>query len=208
MAYTTSDLIKASLGRDLTSQETTLLALLIPAVQRYIDRKTGSTFDTAEATSRLYDVSDSTVVDIDPCQSISAVAYVDENGTSSNDYIATDYVAEPVNETVKRWLHLRHKVQRTRMLANIKVTAKFTEYDFAGSKVPEDIQMIATMICKDIVSKLASTEGDEQTIKSESIEGHTITYADAASSSSIEAAALNNPFVVSVFNQRTDLMVG
>lgn len=203
MAYTTATLIGNNLKRALTSDETALLAMLIPAVQRYIDRVLDSTFDTAVATSRLYDIEDSSVVDIDPCQSISAVAYVDRDGVSSQDYIATDYVAEPVNETIKRWLHMRGRVHGHRQLANIKVTAKFTEYDFAGSKVPEDIQLVATQICADLVGLIA---GSETNIKSESIEGHTVTYGNAVDN--ISYAVQNSPLVQGIINSRKDITLG
>lgn len=202
MAYTTATLVGNSLKRALTSDETALLVILIPAVQRYIDRVLSSTFDTAEATSRLFDVEDSSVIDIDPCQAISAVAYVDRDGSSSQDYIASDYVAEPVNETVKRWLHMRHKISGHRQLANIKITAKFTEYDFAGSKVPEDIQLVATQICADIISLIS---GSETNIKSENIEGHSVTYGNAVDN--IDKAVQNSPLVQGILNTRKELWV-
>lgn len=203
MAYTTATLIGNSLKRSLTADETALLAILIPAVQRYIDRVLNSTFDTASATSRLYDANDTSVVDIDPCQAIEAVAGVDRDGATTTDYIATDYVAEPVNETIKRWLHLRGKLGKFRGLANIKVTAKFTEYDFAGSKVPEDIQLCATQLCADIISLIS---GSEDNIKSESIEGHTVTYGNAVDN--IDRAVQNNPLVQGILNSRKELYVG
>ena len=203
MAYTSSTLIGNSLKRALTSDETALLVILIPAVQRYIDRVLSSTFDTASETSRLFTIdNDTSVIDIDPCQSISAVAKVDFEGTSTQDYITSDYVAEPLNETVKRWLQLRTK-SHGRALANIKITAKFTEYDFAGSKVPEDIQLVASQICADVISLIS---GSETNIKSESIEGHTVTYGNAVDN--IDRAVQNSPLVQGILNSRKDLWVG
>lgn len=202
MAYTNATLISNSLKRALTANETALLVMLIPAVQRYIDRVLDSTFDTADVTSRLYDVCDSSVIDIEPCQSITAIAYIDRDGISSNDYIASEYVLEPQNETIKRWVHMRHKIRAYTQLANIKVTAKFTEYDFAGSKVPEDIQLVATQIVADLVDLIA---GSEANIKSESIEGHTVTYGNAVDN--IDRAVQNSPLVQGILNSRKQLWV-
>ncbi len=202
MAYTTATLIGNNLKRALTSDETALLVMLIPAVQRYIDRVLDSTFDTAVETSRLYEIEhNDTVVDIDPCQSISAVAEVGSDGAVTETYEVTGYVAEPLNETIKRWLHLRHR-HHHHVLGNIKVTAKFTEYDFAGSKVPEDIQLVATQIVADLVGLIA---GSEANIKSESIEGHTVTYGNAVDN--ISYAVQNSPLVQGILNSRKDLWV-
>lgn len=199
--YTNATLISKYLQRALTDDELGILAILIPAVKLWIDRKTSSTFDQASETTRYFD-GGGTIVDIDPATAITDVDSVNTDNTDSYDYTdLTEYLAEPQNETVKRYLVKRdgHWPSGT---GNIKVTAKFSEYD---DEVPVDIQLVATILAAEVINQgsIASSGG---TVASESLEGHSITY--DTSTSSLDALAANNPNVQSILDLRKELLLG
>lgn len=193
MAYTTENLVEDFLKRDLTASEVTLLeTVLIPAVKQFIDRYTSSTYDDVSATSRYYDGECTSVVDIDPCTAITAVALVDEDQTLLETLDSNQYVAYPINATVKKYLKFRN-FNAGKRLAYIKVTAKFSEYD---SGVPTDIQLAATKLAAHFL-----TSGETAGVQSESIEGHSITY-------DVESIAMNDPVIKSALDLRKDILVG
>src|SRR5262245_32903215 len=103
MAYSDLGLVQVYLGRELTVNEQAWLSGTgFEAVKEWIDRKLGTTFDQASASTRYYD-GGKEYLDIDPCTGITAVASVDNEGDENYAYTdLTDFVAEPVNETVKR----------------------------------------------------------------------------------------------------------
>lgn len=203
MAYTTTTLIGNALKRSLTADESAYLAILIPAVKQYIDRVLNSTFDNASETSRLFEARHEGIIDIDPCQAITAVELVDESETVVSTYNTDDYKAKPLNETIKRYLHMRFKLGTSHSVGNVKVTAKFTEYDFANSKVPEDIQAIATQICADVIGLISNAGGS---VKSESIEGHSITYGNAVDN--LDKIVENSPLTKGMLATRKELFLG
>lgn len=202
MAYTSTTLVQNLIGRTLTANETAFLAILIPAIKIWIDKKTSSTFDTAAETSRRYDGTGGRSLDIDPCTDITNVRTVDAEGDEVTDYTSgTDYVAEPYNQTIKRELRLRGR-GFPKGVANVEVTAKFSEYGDTNA-VPEDIQAIATQMAAAV---LQSGTGTADNIKSESLEGHSITYGDV--SETLDAVGNGDPFVQTALQLRRDLLVG
>lgn len=201
MAYTTQTLIENYLQRSLNANEIAFLAILIPAVKLWIDRMTSSTFDSASETTRYFD-GGGVMVDIDPCTDITDVDSVNTDNTESYDYTnLTEYLAEPQNETVKRYLVKRdgHWPSGT---GNIKVTAKFTEYD---GGVPDDIEVAATILAAEVLNqgKVASGGGN---VASESLEGHSISYDTSAST--MDAIASNNPSIKSILDLRKEIFLG
>lgn len=205
MAYTNQTLITNYLQRTLTANEIAFLVILIPAIKQWIDRKTSSTFDSAVATTRYFDVEGrGRSIDIDPCTDITAVGLYDVDGNLEQTYTTlTDYVAEPVNETVKRELVKRNSTWATGY-RRIAVTAKFSEYGESGA-VPDDIQTVATILAAETLNqgKIASSGGN---VSSESLEGHSINY--DTSGSSIDAIVDANPVVKSILDGRKDIFVG
>lgn len=201
MAYTTTALIENYLQRTLTANETAFLAILIPAVQIWIDAKLSTTFDSASETTRYYD-GGGTSVDIDPATDITDVDSVNDDLTEGYDYTDLDeYIALPQNQTVKNEL-LKRDGHWPNGIGNIKVTAKFSDY--VGG-VPEDIQVVATVLASEVVNQgmIASSGGN---VASESLEGHSITY--DTSSSSMDGLASNNPNIQSILELRRELWVG
>lgn len=207
MAYTTTTLVSKYLERSLTADETALFAVILPAVQRWIDKTLHSTFDEAEASTRTYDA-EGAIVDIDPCQAITKIEAIDHEGASSYEYTeGTEYVLYPQNETVKNELRARASGGFTRGVKRIKVYAKFTEYDIENSKVPEDIQLLATRLIASQLRGLTADAGvDSAGVKKESVEGHSVEY--LTSESYLQQLASSDPIVSSLLSTRRQLLVG
>lgn len=203
MAYSSEILVQNYLQRALNENEVAYLAVLLPAVKSWIDNKLNSTFDQASETSRYYE-GGKTSLEIEPCTAITEVMAVNDDLSDSYEYTAnTEYIAEPVNETVKRELrkvngHFPRGAQR------VKVTAKFSEF-IADDGMPQDIQNIATIIAAEVINqgKVQSSGGN---VASESLEGHTVHY--DTSSSAMDGIATNNPNVQAILEQRRDLLLG
>lgn len=207
MAYTTTSLLASYLERALTADEQALFVVLLPAVTRWIDETLGSQFDTVSATERFYDA-EGAVIDIDPVQSITDVKAYDSDATTSYDYTeGTEYVLYPLNNTVKNQIVSRSKGGFTRGMKRIGITGKFTEYDFTNSKVPEDIQMLATRLIASQLRGLSADAGvDEAGVKKESVEGHTVEY--VTSVDYLTQVASSDPIVSALLSTRRQLMVG
>lgn len=202
MSYTNKTLVQNYLKRELTEDEDALLVLLNPAIKKWIDGKTSSRFDKVDPSSRRYRGGEGWI-DIDPCTDITAIELLDSYGVYSYTYTnETEYLAEPLNERVKREICRPSGYHFPTGTANIRVTARFSEWD---GGVPEDIAMAATRIAGDMLkSQVSTTTGGA--VSSEEIEGHKITY--DTSQTTIEDAATKDPFVMSVLEQRRELLVG
>lgn len=194
--YTDPDLIAALLKRDLATSEQLTLAIVIPAIDKYIDKKCDMTFLEVAETTRYYDGGEETL-EIDPCTAITAVASLNDDGTTSYTYVTGDYEAGPYNQTVKNELRKRYSCW-PKGNRRIAVTAKFSGWD---SGVPQDIQMAATMIAASVLTAGSQVGG----VKSESLEGHSITYDDT--SNIIQSVAEKNPIINSIFMQYKQLVV-
>ena len=207
MAYTTTSLVSNYLDRALTADEQALFAVLLPAVTRWIDQTLSSHFDTVGATERFYDA-EGGIVDIDPCQAITAISAVDYESQADYAYTeGTEYVLYPLNETVKNELRARAKGGFTRGVKRIKVAAKFTEYDFVNSKVPEDIQLLATrLVASQIRALSADAVVDDASVKKESVEGHTVEYVTGGDY--LTQISGSDPIVSALLSTRRQLMVG
>ena len=199
MSYTDPDLVSAYLKRDLSNNEQLTLSLLIPAIQQTIDKYCNMTFLEVAETTRYYDGGTESI-DIEACTEISAVTSLNDDRTDSYAYVEnTEYLAYPLNENVKREIRRRggcfpHGEQR------MAVTAKFSGFD---SGVPQAIQTVATMLA---ASALQSAQNTGSGIKSESLEGHSITYQDA--SQTVDELFEATPMVKTVLQQFRDLAIG
>lgn len=201
MAYTDQTKVQNYLQRELSVDEVAvLISFLIPAIKKWIDGITGSTFDQVAATTRYYDGGGSSV-DIDPATEVTAVGSIDNEGQSTFDYTSgTDYTLEPQNETVKREIVRRHGCFPQGQ-GRVSVTAKFSEFD---GGVPADIQLVATRLAGAIIkgSKNDLTGGG---LKSESLEGHSVSY--ATSTEDLASLANNDPIIKSILEQHKEILV-
>lgn len=200
MGYTNRSLVEAQLKRTMTDNEMALFTVADTAIKLWIDTKLGSAFDEVSASSRYYDGGVESL-DIDPCTAITEVMAVNDDGSDSYEYTANDeYVAEPLNETVKRELRKRVGCFPSGK-RRIKLTAKFSEY---VDDIPEDIQIVATRIAVAMLNTLNFDSGGG-VVGKESIEGHTLEFVSAQAS--IDKLAAKDPIVMMTINQRKEVLV-
>lgn len=179
--YTTKANIESYLGRLLTTNENNFLVVLLPAIDKWIDRMLETTFADVSPTTRYYDGGYASI-DIDPCTAITAIEHRDIYGSVIYTYQTQDYILEPANQTVKTELRLRflrnNELADTdwspgakfpRGIENLAITAKFSEYDGA---VPEDVVLAATRLAAIMLRSSGNLDG----VESETIEGHQVAY--------------------------------
>jgi hypothetical protein len=199
MSYTTATQVSNFLGRPLTQYETDELTNIIAAVKIWLDKRLNSTFDQVSATTRYYDGGFRNL-DIDPCTAITEVKSINDDTTSSYIYTdGTEYVAEPQNETVKRELRKR-LTPFPKGIHRVAVTAQFSEYD---GGVPADIQIVATRLAAGVLK--AGTNVSAGEVKSESLEGHSITYETNANN--LEGIATGDATVSNILVSRQELLI-
>jgi len=167
MAYITQSELEGYLKRDLTSAEEGIFATILSAVKKAIDNWCDTNFDNVtERTNRYYD-GGKQEVSIDPSKDISEIAYVDEDLESDDLWETDDYIAEPINQTIKT--SLRNRAGKTNAgMKNIRVTAKFTSYD---TEVPAGVKLACFRLIGDVLD-------NPRGLKSESIEGYSYAFAD------------------------------
>lgn len=207
MGYTNATLVGNQLKRTLSADETALLAVLIPAVQAWIDLKTSSTFAQATApTTRKY-YGGRQFIDIEPCTAVTSVQYSDPYGVIQYTYQAFEYVLHPLNDVVKDQIELRGYSEFTTQdnpngkfpagTDILQVTANFSEYDTTniGAGIPADIQMVATRLAASLLN-----DNMINGVVREQLEGHLVM-------SGFDKVALNDPFVQSVLDLHRELLV-
>lgn len=202
--YTNATNIAQFLGRALTANESSSLsAFVLSAVDKWLDRLLQTSFADVAASTRYYD-GGSVSVDIDPVQSVTQVKSVNDDNSDSYIYTEnTEYVLEPVNDTVKR--ELRHRGNRYRFprgARRIAVTGRFTEYDYDANAVPADIVMAATQLAGGILNAGKQT-GSGGNIASEKLEGHEIQY--DTSVNAFEVMSNSNPLLQGMLAERREL---
>lgn len=204
--YTNTTNISAFLQRALTANETSALnGFILNAVDKYIDGLLQSTFGDQQPSTRYFDGGGHSI-DIDPVQSVTGIKSVNNDGSDSYSYTEnTEFVLEPVNETVKREVVYRGRGRRfpsgQRRMA---VTGRFTEYDYTNSKVPDDIVMAATRLASGILAAGKIT-GQGGNIQQESLEGHEIRYDITANA--LEAASAGDPVLQAMLAGRREIYI-
>lgn len=157
--------LEARLGRSLTSAESSSFTLLNTALQRTVEKMIGSSLEAVSPTTRYYDGGTQHLA-IDPCTSITAVAYNGDDQVLDEEWDTDNYTAEPVNKTLKTMLRLRYG-RSFRGFNNIAVTAKFSIADDADT-----LAIVKSAMLEALVSELGNTDN----VKSESIEGYSVEY--------------------------------
>lgn len=164
--YTNKTLVEAFIKRELSVDENTLFNGYNSAVERYINEFVNGSFGSVVSSTKYYE-GGSNIVNIDACQSVTAVNHVDTDETVLYEYdIDEDLELMPRNDTVKRWIERRSGVF-PRGVGCIAVTAQFT----LGT-VPEDIQYVATVMVGSLL-----VEGFRGKLTSEGIEGYNRAFA-------------------------------
>jgi hypothetical protein len=184
MAYATQSSVEQALGRSLTTSEAAGLNSLLAAVDSYINKTIGRSFGAGVESTRYYDVERSRMVDVDPFvtselvgETVTArpfeVFYVDADENRIQDVDSSDYEARPRNENVKTWLQRRSGLWGSGCPSN--VTNLAVKAFFGGGAVPADIQYAASWLAAQAIS---AQLGMSLSVKSESIEGYSRTFAD------------------------------
>jgi len=177
--YASQSDVEGVLGRSLTASEAAALPVLLNAIDQWINDQIGGSFTVDdEAATRYYDAeSESSIMDIDPVFVDEThglvVSLVDANENVVRTLDVSEYEARPRNDTVKTYIQLRNGLlwasKCSHSVANIAVTG----YYGRGGTVPADIQYLAAYMA---AQSLGSTQS--LTLKSESIEGYSRTFAD------------------------------
>ena len=197
--YTNTELVGQQLQRDLNQYEEDLLATLIPAVDDWIDNYLGTTFIEKDSTETRYFDIEGRVADIDPCTEITTLKLVDWERNVVATYTSLEnYLALPLNETVKTQIQFRNYPVRSE--GGLEVVAKFSEYN---EGVPEDIQVVATRICSQLVGRSASGAETSGVVK-ESIEGYSVDY---GSDGTVSYIAMSDPIVKSILSGRRAILI-
>lgn len=163
MALISQSDLEARLGRPLTTEEASAFTLINSANQAYVEKLIGSGVESVPATTRYY-YGGVQHLAIDPCTSLSAVADVDDDQVANYTYDTSDYVADPLNRTLKTMIIYRDG-KFPSGIGNIAVTAKFSIY--------EDTDML-NIVKSAMLDALASEIDNSDDIVKESIEGYSV----------------------------------
>lgn len=199
MAYATQASVEAVLGRSLTTAEQNGLTALLAAVDAYINGQTGRSWTTPTEATRYYDVERSRYIEVDPFVVAEdkpfEVFYVDadENKVGSN-IDESDFEARPRNESVKTYLQRRSGYWGSGCPSNVANLA--VKAYFGGGDVPADIAYAAAWLAAHQIGGTQSLS-----LKSESIEGYSRTFADATST---EAGS----FITDTFERYREVLIG
>lgn len=199
MSYATQSSVEGVLGRSLTTQEVAALPALLAAVDAYVNAETGRTFgDTEDKSIKYYDVERSRMVDVDPFTVTDdkpvRVFYVDADEEEVQSVDSSEYEARPRNEEVKTWLQRRNGTWGSGCPSN--VTNLAVEAWFGGGAVPADIAYAAAWLAAHQIGGTQSLS-----LKSESIEGYSRTFADATNT---EAGS----FITDTFARYNEILIG
>lgn len=202
--YTNATNVSTFLQRALSTNESAALtAYILNAVDKWINRKLESRFDDVAASTRYFDGGGHSI-DIDPVQSITSVQALNNDGSSAYTYDDLSlYVAEPVNDTIKREIRPRGSFRFPRGAKRIAITGRFTEYDYANSTVPEDIIMAATRLAAGIL--MAGKITGQGNVAREELEGHRIMY--QVNANALGDLADADPIIQGMIGERRELFI-
>lgn len=195
--YADQTSVEGVLGRPLTATEIAALPALLAAVDAYINKTIGRTFGIdAEQSTRYYDVERSRILDVDPFVTKDGdtdkpyeLFYVDADENRQGTIDTSDYEARPRNEAVKMWFQRRSGVWGSGCASN--VTSIALKAYFGAGAVPADIQYAASWLAANAFGSTASLS-----LKSESIEGYSRTFADGTKSNNQIQAIFDNYYEV------------
>lgn len=189
-SYTTVTSVQTYLDRTLTANEQSILAYVIPAASRWIDRVLGTNFDNLNNTipfgtagsgwSQRFFAGGYNEINITPCQQITKVEAMNPYDLSVWYTYSTplEYAQEPYNVPVKNSLRLKMN-EFTGGGAGlvwpgdeqgIRVTALFTEFDYVANDYPGDIKTL----CNHIAAVWMQNNQNAEPIQRESLEGHLV----------------------------------
>jgi len=219
-SYTTAAAVQTYLDRTLTSNEMTILANVIPAASRWIDRTLGTNFDNLptgvpfDATNpnnpacgwkQKFFSGGKREINIKPCQQILFVQAINPYDFSVFYTYSSplEYVADPYDLPVKRSLVMKlneftasegDSLKWPGDENGIRVTALFTEYDYVNSCYPNDI----VLLCNHVSAVWLQNNQNADPLQREAIEGHLIMKR-------IDELLLSDPMVNRVLQSREEV---
>ena len=220
-SYTTVTQVQTYLARSLSPDEKAILAWVIPAVSRWIDRTLGTNFDKL-STSVPFDPTNPTnpacgwqqkrfagghrEINIKPCQQILFVQSINPYDFSVW-YTYTqplEYTQEPYDFPVKRSLRMKmneftgNNLMWPGDVDGVQVTALFTEYDYTlnggAGGYPNDIVLLANHVCGIWLQNNQNAEP----VQKESLEGHMVIKR-------IDDLMLSDPMITRVIESREEV---
>lgn len=202
--YTSQSNIEGYLKRPLSTEEESIINMLLDAADSVIDGETGRTFASGGgAVTQYYDAPDAYPYNINnvgqpknhtifldtPLSAISKIEFIATDDSVTSEIDSESYVAYPLNHTDSGvyidYVELRGGVWGYG-LKSIKVTGTAGEY----SSVPKSIVLAATLLCVGYLTQ------NQQNLKQESIEGYSRTWQDNSTGDGVPATVerLLTPF--------------
>lgn len=157
--------LEARLGRSLTSDESSSFTLLNNALQNEVERIIGSGVESVSESTRYYDGGVQHLA-IDPCTSVTAIKYVDDDSAVEYTFDTSDYTTEPINRTLKTMLRNRDG-KFSSGINNIAVVAKFSIYEDTKT-----LEIVKSALLESLVNEISNNDN----VQRESIEGYSIEY--------------------------------
>ena len=185
MSLITQSDVEQRLGRTMTAEEASTFTLINTATQKLVEDIIGSGLESVSETTRSFD-GGVQHLKIDPCTSITAVKYVDDDQVVQYTVDTTDYTTEPTNKTLKTML--RHRSGPFPIgMNNVTVTAKFSIYEDTNT-----LNIVKNAMIDSLVADIQNSNN----IKRESIEGYSIEYMTTESKNSISTIKLLFPEIL------------
>lgn len=194
MSYASQASVEQVLGRSLTADEVAGLPALFAAVDAYINKTVGRTFETAaEQATRYYDVERSRMLEVDPFVTDDdhpfELFYVDADENQQGTINTSDFEARPRNEKVKTWFQRRSGTWGSGCPSNVTNIA--LKAYFGAGDAPDDIKYAASWLAANSIGSTTSLS-----LKSESIEGYSRTFADATKDNTMIQNIFDNYYEV------------
>jgi hypothetical protein len=175
MALISSADLEARIGRSLTAGEQSAFTLLNAALQSEVERIIGSKVESVSPTTRYYD-GGIQHLPIDPCTSITAVKYVDDDSLVEYTFSVSDYTLEPINRTLKTLI--RNRDGKFNLgINNVSVTGKFSIYEDTDT-----LNIVKSAMLDALAAEIESSDN----IKSETIEGYSVTFDSTESKNALD----------------------
>lgn len=182
--YANQSSVEGILGRSLTTSEAAALPALLNAIDQWINDQIGGSYGELgdDPATRYYDPDfGGSIIDIDPVYVDAdhglVVAVVDSNENVVRTLDVSTYEARPRNDAVKTYIQLRSGVKWASVCSSAVTNIAVTGYFGFGGTVPADIAYLASYLAANSIGATKSLS-----LKSESIEGYSRTFADNSKS--------------------------
>lgn len=182
--YANQSSVEGILGRSLTTSEAAALPALLNAIDQWINDQIGGSYGELgdDPATRYYDPDfGGSIIDIDPAFVDAdhglVVAVVDSNENVISTLDVSRYEARPRNENVKTYIQLRGGTKWASLCSTAVANIAVTGYFGFGGTVPADIAYLASYLAANSIGATNSLS-----LKSESIEGYSRTFADNSKS--------------------------